>query len=175
MNIQQRSRSGSPGYISYVLVISTSLILTLITFFAFKRAVDSKEVQAGVQLKIDYTEKEDAILRSIVAITPNRAMGTMMVRKDASSGERNALRWLNIFNEALDMANARSSISPQMQAKLASETTIIANVGDSEINRHNDVFHPISGNNRFRTNYCSAGINRSLGAGFPPPPSNIKS
>ncbi len=80
-------RSGSRGYVSYVMVISTGVILTMLMMFGFRRAMQSQSVQSDVQLRLDYSEKEDAVLRSLVAIVPNRARspGTT-VKKTCANG-----------------------------------------------------------------------------------------
>lgn len=163
------NRFGRPGYISYVMVIATGLILTLSTFYAFRRAINARDVQTKVQMRVDYSEKEDAILRSIVAITPNRAMNAMK-HNSADSVTRQELRWRNIFSDALDMANARASISSDVIDQLAIPDLRMANVGDSLVTNTEDVFRPI---NRSNTNqdstFCSSGMNTSLGTGFPVP------
>jgi hypothetical protein len=61
-----RKRNGRSGFVSYVLVLSTGTILTALMFMAYRRSMNSQEVQSKVQLRQDYSEKEDAILRSIV-------------------------------------------------------------------------------------------------------------
>jgi hypothetical protein len=68
------SRPGKPGYVSYFLALSTGVVLTMLTIYVYRRAINSQAVQATVQLRRDYSEKEEAILRSVVAITPNRAI-----------------------------------------------------------------------------------------------------
>ncbi|RPJ32255.1 MAG: hypothetical protein EHM17_13670, partial [Verrucomicrobiaceae bacterium] len=71
------SRTGKPGFVSYVLVLSTGVILTLLSVYTYRRAMNAHTVQSAVQMRTDYSEKEEAILRSIVAITPNRAIRAM--------------------------------------------------------------------------------------------------
>ena len=72
-----RQRTGKPGYVSYLLVILTGSTLMLMMVHAHRRALHAHQVQSYVQLGTDYTEKEDAVLRAIVAITPNRAIRAM--------------------------------------------------------------------------------------------------
>lgn len=158
------------GFVSYLLVLSTGVILTFLMLFAYRRAMSAHDVQSDVQMRLDYAEKEDAILRSIVAITPNRAIRAMQHNSASSSTISNPLRWRNIFNEAVNNANARTSVSNQVLTGLNLTTTRRANIGDSTLSSTDRIFHQIGGvNDNLDTSYASAGINRSLGTGFPVP------
>lgn len=168
--ITSTTRPGKPGFVSYVLVLMTGLILTLLMVFTYRQAIATHEVQAKVQLRTDYSEKEDAILRSIVAITPNRAIRAMQSGSSASTAVSNPLRWKDIFTESLDLANARTSVRADVLTSLNIQNAIVANTGDSALGVTNRIFHQIAGDsNDFSTRFVSAGINRSLGAGFPVP------
>ena len=100
-----------PGYISYAVVVSTGLMLTLLTLSAYRNSAASQVIQAETQIRTDYADKEDAVLRALVNLVPNRAIRSMQHRSNISGTARDSLRWKNIFSEALDQANARSSIS----------------------------------------------------------------
>jgi hypothetical protein len=159
------ARSGKPGYISYCLVLSTGIILTLLSVYTYRRAMNAHAVQASIQLRTDYREKEEAILRSIVAITPNRAIRAMQGGSNSNATVSEPLRWQNIFTEALAAANASTSISNSLVETLGIQNHKIANSGDSQLTTVNRIFSALPGG----TGYVSVGINRSLGAGFPPP------
>jgi hypothetical protein len=158
------TKRGKPGFVSYVLVLSTGVILTLLMVTAYRRATNSMGVQKNVQLNVDYSEKEDAILRSIVAITPNRAMRAMQHNSSSSDAIKFPLRWQNIFTEALAQANARTSISSNLLTTLAITNLRSGNSGDSALGTPSAIFKAISP----ETGYVSVGVNRSL-AGYPPP------
>jgi hypothetical protein len=159
------SRRGKPGYVSYVLVLVTGIILTLLTVYTYRRAMNAQSVQSTIQLRMDYREKEEAILRSIVAITPNRAIRAMQSGSNNNSSSRDPLRWQNIFTEALTTANASSSIPSDLVQTLGIQNHKIANSGDSSLTAVNSIFTALPGG----TGYVSVGINRSLGTGYPPP------
>jgi hypothetical protein len=159
------SRRGKPGFVSYVLVLSTGLILTLLTVATYRRAMNAQTTQSSVQLRTDYGEKEDAILRSIVAITPNRAIRAMQSGSNSSTTVSDPLRWQAIFTEALDLANSRTSISTALKGSLNIADLKTGNSGDSSAAEPAKIFKAISP----ETGYVSAGINRSLGSGFPAP------
>ena len=159
------SRPGKPGFVSYFLVLSTGIILTLLTVYTYRRALNAHAVQSNVQLRSDYSEKEEAVLRSIVAITPNRAIRAMQADSNRNSTNRDPLRWQSIFTESLRLANAATSISGDLASKLAIPNLRISNTGDSQFSAPDRIFKALPGG----TGYVSVGINRSLGAGFPPP------
>ena len=158
-----RPRRG--GYVSFVLVLATGTILTLLTIYTYRRAIAAQAVQAQVQLRVDYSEKEAAILRSIVAIVPNRAIRAMQSDSNSNTTISNPLRWQDIFTESLALANARTSIPTNLAASLNLPNLRIANTGDSTLDTPSRIFAAIPP----ETGYVSAGINRSLGGGYPPP------
>lgn len=160
-----RARSGTPGYVSYFVVLSTGIILTLLTIYTYRRAMNAHAAQSDIQLRLDYMEKEEAILRSIVAITPNRAIGAMQHRSNFSSTNRHPLRWQNIFAESVAMANAANSVPDNLVASLNLDKHRMANTGDSQLTAIDRIFRAMNNEGGF----VSSGINRSLGPGFPPP------
>ena len=163
------SRRHPAGYVSFLLVLATGSILTLLMIYAYRRALNAQVVEAQVQLRLDYSEKEEAILRAIVAITPNRAIRAMQSGSNVS-GTRGALRWKGIFTESLDLANARTSIPSNVLASLNLTNYKTANTGNATLSSPDRIFNQIGGvNDDLDTSYASAGINRSLGTGYPVP------
>lgn len=152
------------GYVSILLVLSTGAILSILTIYAYRRAIQAQSVQSQVQLRVDYSEKEEAILRSIVAIAPNRAIQAMQAGSDTTA-KRDALRWQDIFTESLVLANARTSISGNLVTKLGITGLKTSNTGDSALTVPADIFKPVVTG----TGFVSVGINRSLGTGYPVP------
>ena len=164
MNISS-SRPGKSGFVSYVMVLTTGAVLTTLMVYTYRRAMATQAMQASVTLRTDYGEKEDAILRSIVAITPNRAIRAMQGGSSASSAVSEPLRWQNIFSEALDLANARTSIASNLQTSLDITGIRGGNAGDSGLSRPDLIFKAVNN----EAGYVSAGVQRSLGAGYPAP------
>lgn len=80
------------GYVSFVVVLSMTVLLTSLMLFAYRRSIEAHGIQADIQIQHDYAEKEEAILRSIVSITPNRAIRAMQHNSNSSSTTRNPLR-----------------------------------------------------------------------------------
>jgi hypothetical protein len=162
MKLPRSNKKLRRGFVSYVLVLGMGLTLTLLTISAYQRATMAHKVQAETQIRVDFADKEDEILRSIVNITPNRAIRAM---KSGASSEANRLRWQAIFSDALTQANARSSVSAQLQTGMGAGSAIVANNGDSTLANLNNIFDAIEP----EPGYMSTGMNRSLGTGFPVP------
>jgi hypothetical protein len=164
-------RPGKPGFVSYVLVLSTAAILTLMMLYAYREAMRAQSNQSTVQLQLDYGEKEAAIMRSIVAITPNRAIRAMQHNSSVSGPARDALRWENILTESLDLANARTSIAPNVKTSLNIPNLRVANMGDSALGTPGSIFKALNS----EPGFVSMGVNRSLGSGYPAPLSTSNS
>jgi len=154
-------RSANPGYVSYVLVLTTAAILTMLMVATYRQAVNSQAVQRNVQLRLDYGEKEDTILRSIVSMVPNRAILAM---QDSSLTNAATLKlsWQDIFTDALVAANARTSIPSSVVTALNISNLRQGNSGDSALSTPSMIFKAISP----ETGYVSVGINRNL-TGYP--------
>jgi hypothetical protein len=163
--ITSTSRRGKPGFVSYLLVLSTGLILTLLMVYTYRRAMNAQKTQSSVQLRTDYGEKEDAILRSIIAITPNRAIRAMKDGSNSSTTVSAPLSWQSIFTEALDLANSRTSIPTALKTSLNIADLKAGNSGDSPGGDPARIFKAISPD----TGFVSVGLNRKLGSGFPDP------
>ena len=153
------------GYVSYVMVLSLGITMLVLLIHSYRTTIRSHETQREVGLRVDYSDKEDEILRAIVNIAPNRAIRAMMDDSNASSSARNPLRWQNIFGEAMNQANARQSVSDNLLVGLSLNSSIVANAGDSSFSSVGAVFDAIEP----EPGYVAPGIGRSLGAGFPPP------
>lgn len=165
----QRSRPGKAGYISYIMVLVTGAILLMLTIHAHRRALAANQTQSRTQLRTDYTEKEDTILRAIVAITPNRAIRAMQHGANATSTSRNPMRWQNIFTESLDLANARTSIPTNLLTTINIPQLRVTNTGDSALADPATIFSNAGGNASYTGTYITQGINQVMGSGFPAP------
>ncbi len=154
-----------PGMVSYVLVLTAGLTLTLLTVAAYRRAMEAHTVQKEAQVRVDYGDKEEAVLRAIVNITPNRAVRAMQGGSNASSTVSNPLRWQNIFSDAMDQANARTSVSTTLVTQMNATNAIAGNATDAAFTDLSTTFDAIEP----EPGYMSTGMNRSLGGGFPVP------
>jgi hypothetical protein len=162
MNAKHRIRR-SRGYISYVMVLSIGAVLTMLMIYTYRDASQSMVVSSGVQQRADYLSKEDAALRSMLSIVPNRAILAMQ-SGSASQANSATLTWASIFQDALTQANAGAAISADVASKTGLDTTYSGNTGDTAINNINVVFKAISP----ETGYVASGCANALGTSFPP-------
>lgn len=161
-------KHGKSGAVSFLLVVTTGVVALLLTLYTYRQAVASHRVASYVQLSTDYSEKEDTVLRAIVALTPNRAINAM--QNDGYS-KRASLQWSRVFTDAIDLANARTSIASNVRSSLGLANLVVANSGDSTLSNPNLIFDkiPSDANSAYYSDYLSTGLNRSLGSSFPPP------
>lgn len=152
------------GYISLLGVFSVSILMLTMMVFAYRRAIDAQATLSDIQTQTDYREKEEAILRSIVAIVPNRAIQTMQDGSDASVETRALVSFGSIFEDAIDQANARTSITAELIDQIGEENIIRGNSGDSALSDPSKIFKSAIGNDGIVT----GGLNRNAGAKFPP-------
>ena len=155
----------SRGFVSYVMVLSIGAVLALSMLYAYRAASRSMTVASGVQQRTDYHNKEDATLRALLAIVPNRAILAMQSGSSATSDAKAPLAWERIFSDALAQANARSSISDSVASNAGLAGTYLGNTGDSTLTDVGKIFQALSA----EAGVVSSGCNRSLGEGFPAP------
>lgn len=144
------------------------LFMLTLMLFAYKRALNSQAILADIQTQEDYREKEESVLRSIVAITPNRAIRAMQDGSNSSNQRRNPLMFKNIFKEALEQSNAKDSISPQLLASLEIPATFKGNTGDSSLVDIEKIFGTVKKTSSSDLKVVSSGLRDDLGSDYPP-------
>lgn len=172
MKTNLRKPQGKRGAVSMLMVITVGTVLLVLSLYTYRQAIATHETTASIQLNADYREKEDAILRSIVTMLPNRAILAMKSGSSNNSSQWRPLLWNSIFDDAIDLANARTSISEDLKNSIGLDNLITANAGDSALTNYGLAFSPIQ-NDTITSSYStwriSAGINRDLDGNFPPP------
>lgn len=116
------------GYATMAVVSSISLLILAMLGYNYLGSLRSIDFQARAQVKQDYSQKEDAILNALIHIVPNKAIGAM--RQGSASNAAN-FTWDTIFREALNVANAEQSISPQLINSLNLSNAARGNSGDT--------------------------------------------
>lgn len=117
------------GFATIAVVSAISLLVISMIFYTLTESMRSLNVQTRAQVKQDYSQKEDAILTSLIHIVPNKAIGAMQ-RYSANNPDNYS--WDTIFREAINLANAEESISPTLLNSLNLGTAISANSGDTQ-------------------------------------------
>jgi hypothetical protein len=172
-------RGHRPGYVTLIAVLIVASMLTMLMLSMYRGAAMSRDVQGASELRIDTADKEDAVLRAIVNIAPNRAMRAMKSGSDVA-GVRDALSWQSIFSDALMQANGRSSVDTATLAALNLSKSANGNPGDHFNPLTTTATAPTAAElaNIFKAeaqdpDFATAGINRNFktatnfGAGYP--------
>lgn len=149
------------GYVSTLLVIVTGLICISILGAAYELRLNSQDGQRVAQVKADYSQREDAILRALVGIVPNKAMQAM---QNGSSGNASNYSWEAIFEEAIATADAESALSAAQMTALGVPTGARnGNSGDSQIANVATMISAVLGNG-----LVTPGIGSDLAGDYPP-------
>lgn len=145
-------------------VVTISILMLSMMVFAYKRAVNAQATLSAVQTQTDYREKEETILRSIVAIMPNRAIQVMQHGSNAFQSRRDEVSFQTIFEEAIEQSNARTSISDEFMAEISEDTLFRGNTGDSALSDKTKIFKPAVGT----SGSVNSGLNQDFGSNYPP-------
>lgn len=116
------------GYAAMAMVALLGVTALLGIMAVFRQSMRSHEGQVRNQVKIDYRQREDALLRALVAIAPNKAIGAM---QQDSAGNASQLSWNQVFVEAIAAAKADEAVSTATLTGLGISGQVIANTGDN--------------------------------------------
>ena len=165
MKRTKRNSRHEGGYVSYLMVLSLGVVMLMMMVASYESSVESQRTQAATTLRVDYAEKEDAVLRAIVPITANRAMLCMQDGSDESSASRTPLRWQKIFRSAILEGNAQDSVEADLLSQFNLQDAVIGNSGDA-VTYSSQTFYPLDLD---RSGYVTPGLNQDFGDGFPVP------
>ncbi|MCB1234513.1 MAG: hypothetical protein KDM91_05535 [Verrucomicrobiae bacterium] len=140
--MKTRKTRKASGFVSTSVVMSIAFIMLAGITYAYRAHVRSFEIEAKAQVKLDYSQKEEAVLRSLLSIVPNKAIGAM---RRGSSSTAEIFTWETIFEEAIAKANAESAIEAEIAETFEREGLISANTGDSAIDSAGDIFSAVEG------------------------------
>lgn len=141
MKTSPSSRRRSRAFIANAMVITIAMVIVTGIAFAFRQHARSLDVQAKTQVRIDYTQKEDALLRALLQVVPNKAIGAMQTGS-AINGSSHS--WPAIFQEAIALANAETALDPGM-LELLGTGLFSANPGDGSLGAVSSFIAPVAG------------------------------
>ncbi|HAL71764.1 MAG TPA: hypothetical protein DCP71_08345, partial [Verrucomicrobiales bacterium] len=98
------------GYAALPIVTGLALMLTFSLTMLFKKTLMNRDQASKTQLRMDYHQREEALLRALVAVFPNRAIECM--KANLAEGDRHD--WNAIFSEAITLSSASNRLSPEM-------------------------------------------------------------
>ncbi|MFM7183017.1 MAG: hypothetical protein ACKO2G_16355 [Verrucomicrobiales bacterium] len=150
-------RKGAGGYITFLIVMSVAVVAFAFLLAAYKATLRAQETQKTTQLRVDVAQRESAILRSILAVVPNKAIQCMQENSSLSPTPYN---WTTISTESIALANAADADADGVGANIGSAR--LANPANFTGSVSN-IFRGASG-----SGLINAGVNTQLSADYPP-------
>ena len=135
-------RRRNQGYAALAMVAVIGITALLGLMYVFRLAMRSHESQVRNQVKIDYRQKEDALLRALVSIVPNKAIGAMMPNSAGSPGQ---FSWDTIFTEAIAASNTENALNAAVVSGFGISGIINANTGDRSLTANSDIIGVVAG------------------------------
>lgn len=127
------------GVVSTAMVITIAFVMIAGLTFTYRSQIRSLEGQSKAQIKIDYAQKEEALLKALLYTVPNKAIGAMQ-SGSAVSPENHS--WERAFQEAIALANAETAIDADILDDFGVTGLISANTGDTQIAAVSDLVAP---------------------------------
>ncbi len=116
------------GYAALPIVTGLALMLTFSLTMLFKKTLMNRDQASKTQLRLDYHQREEALLRALVAVFPNKAIDCL--RANLAAGD--AHDWNAIFSEAVALSSASQSLSPALLQSLGLTGKRSGDVGDRD-------------------------------------------
>ena len=115
------------GYISLPIVTGLAIMFTLSLTMLFKTTLMNRDQASKSQLRVDYRQREEALLHALVASFPGRAMDCMK----AGYAEGASYAWSNIFAEAVALSASSQRLPPDILQSLNLGGKLSGDVGDN--------------------------------------------
>lgn len=116
------------GFASLPAVSALGLVMTLSLMMVFKTTLLNREEASQSQLRVDYHQREEALMRALVAIFPERAIACMKGNYAADAD----YAWSTIFSEAVTLSSVSQTLTPEMLGELG-----LSNVRSGDVGDHN--------------------------------------
>jgi hypothetical protein len=116
------------GFASLPAVTTVALMLTLSLLVMFKTGLAQRDQAAKAQLRTDYGQREEALLRALVAEFPRKAIACMK----AGHAPSNDYSWSTIFAQAIATASSSEGLSDDVVTSLGLEGARRGDVADIE-------------------------------------------
>ncbi|BDS08512.1 hypothetical protein NT6N_35520 [Oceaniferula spumae] len=155
------------GFASILTVVTVSVGLLLILITMYNDTVESQGTQKDHMLRADYQQREEAFLRALTNIVPNKAM-ICMQDNSYNWSTRQTMTWDTIFSEALTLSNTNAPLDTTKIADLNIPTARNGNTANTTFSV-NDVISNLSGNRGFFYSQVTAGTNYTATTDYPPP------
>lgn len=123
-----KRRIHTGGYAAIPAVTGLALLMTLSLTMLFKQNLMTRDQSAKTQLRMDYHQREDALMRALVALLPAKAAACL----NADHAASDTYSWATIFREAVEIAAVSKRLQPELAAELGVDRMRVGDVGDTE-------------------------------------------
>jgi hypothetical protein len=113
------------GFAALPSVTLLALLIILSLTLLFRHMLINQDEASFAQLNLDYQQREDSLMRAIVAIFPGKAIACMK----ADHAESEEYSWKRIFSEAVTLSAASERLSPELVESLGVAASRSADVG----------------------------------------------
>ncbi len=163
-------RTFRSGYVSILAVVTLASIMLLMLTASFRYNIQNQEAQKKTQIRVDYTNREQALLRAVLTEVPNSAIQNMMANSNSpSDGVPSRWRW--IFERALEKAGGEIALEKNLAEVLGINSQAISgNTGDGNQGHIRHTVNSIGNQPAMHSFYVNAGLNNTgnlLGSGYP--------
>ncbi|MDZ4288144.1 MAG: hypothetical protein U0984_09305, partial [Prosthecobacter sp.] len=122
MKIRRRQR----GFAALPMVTALGLMMILSLVLIFNQTLMNRDQVAQTQLRSDYHQREDALMRAVVAVFPKKAIACM----DAGFVSSTNHSWSTIFSEAITLSSVSTTLSETVIHDLGLAAARDGDVGD---------------------------------------------
>ncbi len=123
-----KSHRCSGGYAAIPMVTGLALLMTFGLAMLFQQNLMTRDQSAKTQLRMDYHQREDALMRALVAILPAKTAACMSADHVAAD----EYSWATIFREAVEIAGVSKRLPSELAAELGVDRMRAGDVGDTE-------------------------------------------
>lgn len=125
----QQATRALPGFVSILTVLSLGIALLIMMLIMYQDTLKSQDAQKNNLLRNDYQQREDAFLRALTNIVPNKAMEGMMAGASSNTSD---LNWTQIFKDALAQSNAQTAVDSTTKSTLGLSSMRAINTADTQ-------------------------------------------
>ncbi|GEP42326.1 hypothetical protein [Brevifollis gellanilyticus] len=120
------SKYCTSGYVSLPIVTGLAIMFSLSLTMLFKSTLMNRDQASKTQLRVDYRQREEALMRALIATFPSKAIASMK----ANHGDGPEHSWSTIFAEAVRLSSSSQRLSPQILQSLNLRNKLSGDVGD---------------------------------------------
>ena len=131
MQTTQRTTHHARGFAAMPMVTFLGLFMLLSLTLAYRNTIVQRDQAAKTQLKLDYHQREEALMRSLVATFPKKVVACM--KGDYAPSD--TYNWSSVFADAIARAAAAEGLSTDLDTALGLAGARRADVGDDSVDQ----------------------------------------